>query len=285
MSNSSQSDRLSILFDHFEVKTKVFAFGTLCGESVFDIQPGLGHIHIIKKPSIEIILKNNKLIVVDEPSLVFFPKPVYHRFRSIFDYGSDMICSTISFVSGMQNPLTNGLPEILILPLRKLLGFEKIFELLYLEAFENTCGKQYAINHLMDYLTLRIYRFLIKENLIESSPMAGIADPKITKAFSAVHKSPAFNWTVDSLAQEAGMSRARFSEYFKQKVGMTPISYLTDLRINIAIKYIIKGKSVKSIHKEVGYSSASSFTRVFLQRTGMTPKEWLKNKIMTQQEK
>jgi len=38
-----------------------------------------------------------------------------------------------------------------------------------------------------------------------------------------------------------------------------------------------QGKSIKSLYGELGYSSASSFTRVFLQKIGMSPKAWLAN--------
>jgi AraC-like DNA-binding protein len=74
------------------------------------------------------------------------------------------------------------------------------------------------------------------------------------------------------------MSRARFAEYFKEKIGIAPINYLTALRINVAMRRLQQGKSIKSLCGELGYSSASSFTRVFLQKIGMSPKEWLANK-------
>ena len=270
-------DKLSSLLRNFEITTKVFGYGTLCGESEFDIQPGLGHIHIIKRAPLEIIFKNRKSMFIDDPSVIFFPKPTAHAFKSLKDHGADMVCATVSIGNGIQNPLTMGLPEVLVIPISQLTDFEKIFDLLYQEAFDDRCGKQQAIDHLMDYLIVRIYRFAIQENLITSSAIAGLSDPKITKAVEAIHRNPGHSWCLDTLAYEAGMSRARFAEYFKERVGIAPINYLTELRINVAMRRLQQGKSIKSLYGELGYSSASSFTRVFLQKIGMSPKEWLAN--------
>lgn len=267
-------DRLSSLLQHFKIKTNVFSQGKLCGEHAFEIQAGMGHIHIIKKAPLEIILKDKQLIEVTESSVVFFPRPTEHSFRSVTPEGADMVCAKVSIGSGLQNPLILGLPELLVIPTSQLVGFEEIFNLLYQEAFSDRCGRQHAIDHLMDYLTVRMYRFLIQENLIPSSAIAGMADPKISKAIEAMHSHPGQNWNLDQLAQEAGMSRARFADHFKEKVGLAPIAYLTELRINLAIRKLQEGRPIKNLHRELGYASASSFTRVFNQKNGMSPKEW-----------
>ncbi len=270
-------DRLSSLLQHFEIKSKVFGYGTLCGEFAFFVEPGMGHIHIIKKAPLEIIFNGKKPMLVTEPSLVFFPKPTPHSFKPLKDDGADMVCALVSIGNGVQNPLTLGLPETLVIPISKLIDFEKIFDLIYQEAFNDRDGKQYALDNLMDYLILRMYRFAIQENLIASSAIAGLAAPKIIKAINAIHQNPGKNWNLNTLASEAGMSRARFAEYFKEKVGITPINYLTEFRMNLAIRYLKQGKSIKSLHRELGYSSASSFARVFMQKTGVSPKKWLEN--------
>lgn len=267
-------DRLSSLLQHFKIKTNVFSHGTLCGEHAFEIQAGMGHIHIIKKAPLEIILKENEIIQVAESSIVFFPRPTKHSFRSIKPDGADMVCAKVSIGSGSQNPLILGMPEVLIIPTSQLTGFEEIFNLLYQEAFGDSCGRQQAIDHLMDYLTVRMYRFLIQENLIPTSAIAGMADSKISKAIEAMHIQPGLNWNLDQLAQEAGMSRARFADHFKEKVGVAPIAYLTELRINLAMRKLKEGRPIKNLHRELGYASASSFTRVFHQKNGLSPKEW-----------
>lgn len=267
-------DRLSTLLSNFKVKTKVFSQGTLCGQHAFDISEKLGHIHIIKRAPLEIIL-SDRVIQIDEPCLVFFSKPTPHTFKSINNDGADMVCATVTIGNGLNNPLTLGLPDCLVIPFSQMVGFDQLLELLYFEAFENRCGKKEALNHLMDYLVIRMYRYAIQENLIENSAISGLADPKISKAVLAIHEQPNQNWSLESLANEANMSRSRFAEYFKDKVGISPMNYLTEWRISLATKYLIDGRPIKTLHKSLGYSSPTSFARSFQQRLGLTPKEWL----------
>jgi AraC-like DNA-binding protein len=47
------------------------------------------------------------------------------------------------------------------------------------------------------------------------------------------------------------------------------------LIVNLATKHLLDGKPIKTLHKNLGYSSATSFARSFQQRLGLTPKEWL----------
>ena len=270
-------DRLSSLLRHFEIKTQVFGYGTLCGESAFEIYEGLGHIHIIKKAPLEIIFKDKPPMLIEEPSLIFFAKPTHHLFRSIKEDGAEMVCATVSLGRGLQSPLIMGLPECLVIPLSRLADLEKLFDLLYYEAFANLCGKKQAIDHLMDYLVIRMYRYAIEQDLIASSAIAGLADSKISKAVHAIHERPGHKWCLNTLSAEAGMSRARFAHHFKGKVGVPPMEYLTEWRLNLAIKRLMEGKPIKTLHNELGYASASSFARTFQQRLGMSPKEWLKS--------
>jgi AraC-like DNA-binding protein len=77
------------------------------------------------------------------------------------------------------------------------------------------------------------------------------------------------------LAQRAGTSRARLAAYFRQVVGMTPFDYLTNWRLGVAQTMLRKGNSLKLIASAVGYANATALTRVFTQRVGMSPSEWL----------
>jgi hypothetical protein len=49
-----------------------------------------------------------------------------------------------------------------------------------------------------------------------------------------MHKHPETSWSLEELAQHAGMSRARFAAHFRKVVGVTPFDYLTDWRLGIA---------------------------------------------------
>lgn len=103
----------------------------------------------------------------------------------------------------------------------------------------------------------------------------GLSDSRLGAAIEVMHKHPETSWTLEELAQAAGMSRARFAVHFRQMVGMTPFDYLTNWRLGIAQTMLRKGNSLKLIAPAVGYANATALSRVFTQRLGVAPSEWL----------
>ena len=122
-------------------------------------------------------------------------------------------------------------------------------------------------------LTLLVYL----THLIDKGILMGHSDLRLGKAIEAMRKQPGTPWSLEQLAQCAGMSRARFAAYFRQVVGMTPFDYLTNWRLGVAQTMLRKDNSLKLIAAAVGYATA--LTRVFTQRVGMPPSEWLAGSV------
>lgn len=57
--------------------------------------------------------------------------------------------------------------------------------------------------------------------------LAAFSDPRISRALGAFHKAPATAWTVETLAEVAGMSRTSFAVQFQKMMRMTPLEYVT----------------------------------------------------------
>jgi AraC-like DNA-binding protein len=90
-----------------------------------------------------------------------------------------------------------------------------------------------------------------------------------------MHENPDKDWTLELLADAAGMSRARFADKFKTATGVTALDCLTDWRIAVGQNMLRRGKPLKLIAPAVGYGSAEAFARVFVRRVGHSPAEWL----------
>jgi AraC-like DNA-binding protein len=58
-------------------------------------------------------------------------------------------------------------------------------------------------------------------------------------ALSALHRDPAFNRNVDDLAREAGMSRTLSSERMKEALGISPIAYLPQWRMELTREALV----------------------------------------------
>ena len=269
------SDRLEALLYRFEPRARVFYTGNFCSLVNFDARPGTGHLHLLRGGLMEVIGPEGRSDLLSEPSLLFFPGAARHQLRASHEGGVDLICASVLFGQDFGNPLVNGLPPLIILPLASAPSLASVLELLFNEAFGTQCGRGAALDRLSELLLIHLLRHVMETNLIASGLMAGLSDGRLAKALTAIHAEPGRPWNLDKLAQIAGMSRARFAAHFSSVVGTSPGGYLADWRISVAQKLLARGRQVKAIAVEVGYGSANALTRAFVQRVGVTPSEWL----------
>ena len=84
--------------------------------------------------------------------------------------------------------------------------------------------------------------------------------------------------SIGELASKCNLSLFRFIHKFKDSTGMTPIEYLTRIRINEA-KYLLANSpyNIAEISNIVGYNDPLYFSRVFKKMIGVSPKRY-KNK-------
>ena len=102
--------------------------------------------------------------------------------------------------------------------------------------------------------------------------LLGLSDPKIGRAIQVIHTSPSFNWTLELLAQEAGMSRSSFAVHFRRLVGEPPMSYLQRWRMSLATYQLLHSKKqINDIAYQVGYESVSAFCTAFKKVMGYSP--------------
>ncbi len=80
--------------------------------------------------------------------------------------------------------------------------------------------------------------------------------------------------TIEEMAHRAGMSRAVFHRKFKQATTMSPIQFVKSMRLNNAAMKIAGGMTVNEAAMEVGYLSASQFSREFKRMYGQSPRQW-----------
>lgn len=90
------------------------------------------------------------------------------------------------------------------------------------------------LSHMMLVQALRLY--LAERPQGDIGWFAALADPQLCASISAMHSDPSHAWTLQELAARAGMSRSTFAERFRERVGETPIAYLTRWRMILAEK-------------------------------------------------
>lgn len=268
------SDRLSALLQRFDLHARVFYSGALCGVADFDGGAGVGHLHLVRRGPLGVTDMQGRHSIVSEPSVLFFPRAGAHRLDGGQREGADVVCASIDFGVGDENPLLRGLPDMLSVPLARMPGLDLAQQLLFSEAQASRCGHGAVVDRLTEVLVIQLLRHAIAHQWVDGGAMAGLADPRLAKAISALHADPARAWTLNAMAGLAGMSRARFAAHFTRTVGVPPGDYLIGWRLGLARTLLRKGLAVKQVAAEVGYASPGAFGRVFLQRLGTTPTQW-----------
>ncbi len=267
-------DALSTLLDQFTLNARVFFAGSLCDTSSFARQPELGAIHVLRGGHLRLDQENGESVEVTEPAILFFARPLAHKFHVNRQTGAELVCGWIDLGAGLGNPLLRGLPELILVPLASIPGIDATLTMLFDEAFASLPGRQAALNRLIEYVLVLLLRHAMRSNLVAGSLLAALADPRLSKAVVAMHDKPEQPWSVALLAREAGMSRARFAAHFREVTNVTPLDYLTDWRMSLAQRLLKRGMPLKLIAPRVGYASPVALARVFSQRVGVTPARW-----------
>ncbi|MBV7395902.1 AraC family transcriptional regulator [Mameliella sediminis] len=96
----------------------------------------------------------------------------------------------------------------------------------------------------------------------------------IARAIAHVSANLADPASIEDLAARAGMSRAVFHRKFKQATTMSPIQFVKSMRLNKAAMKIASGMTVSEAARQVGYVSASQFSREFKRMYGNAPRRW-----------
>ncbi len=270
------SDRLDALLRHFQVDAKFFHAGPLCGLTEERGVEGQGHLHVIQRGRVEVEHEEQATLLIHEPTLLFYPRPLDHSFRTHGQEGADLVCATVAFRAGPLNPVVRALPRVVVLPLRELPSMQATFDLLFEEASAERAGRQTALNCLFELLLIQLLRKIVDQGLMSSGMLAGLAHPQIGKALVAVHETPSRPWTIETLAAVAGMSRSRLASTFKATVGATVGDYLCDWRIALAQQLLRRDFPLKQVASEVGYGSPVALARVFKSRVGSSPRVWLR---------
>jgi len=231
-------------------------------------------------------------ILSDEPfTMLDHPRSAVVDYRElrklevdrVIHYGGGGALTTLvsgSFgMSAFEAPLISTiLPRYLHLRLEqnRSHAFQSVLDLLEAETAQPGMASSRLISCL--YEALFVYAIRAYASSSAAPPkgwLAAVSDKHLSKAIQAMHSGLDRNWSVESLAREARMSRSAFALKFKTVLGQTPLEYLTQWRMHRAGDMIrSNGTSFSEVASAVGYGSESSFSRVFKREIGVAPREY-----------
>lgn len=263
-------DPFNALFAHAAPSARSFFAGNLCTAATF---AHAGHLHVLRAGVVTVVESTKADLRLTEPTLLFYPRTQSHGFKVRPGESADLICARVDLGGEQGNPVGTGLPERIVLPIASHPPLQPICDLLVIEAFADGGGRQVALDRLFEYLLIVIVRLVVAEGAVEEGALAGLADPRLCRALTAMHDEPRRPWTLDTLSDTAGMSRTRFAARFRAVVGRTPLDYLAGWRMTLAQRELTKGKPVKAVATAIGYKSPAAFARAYVRIVGHSPRE------------
>lgn len=110
----------------------------------------------------------------------------------------------------------------------------------------------------------------------QQSYLSGAQKKYMQKAYEYIvsnYKNPDFNYM--ELCRAAGPRYAYFSELFKKTFKMSPVRFVTKMRIDYAKELLVTNRwSVSEIAEMCGFSNAYYFSNVFKKQTGFPPSQY-----------
>lgn len=219
--------------------------------------------------------------VAIEPLL---PPPPYHgRIQDISHGGggavTTMMCGFLHHDPIVFNPLFCGLPEVIVVSGRvhdDTKRLQRILRDIEDEARAVRPGSECLLIRLTELLFIEVLRtFMARTPRGRGAWLRGGQDPFVNRALQLLHAQPSRNWSLVALSREVGRSRSALSERFAEVVGVTPMQYLAQWRMQLAAQLLLESDStIAAIAARVGYSSEASFNRAFRRIVGMPPATW-----------
>ena len=287
-------DVLNQLFSTFKVSAQVFNNGQYCGNWAVDTS-GTSYMtfHVvshgrcfltINKPEVE------QVFTLERGDIVLFPRDVGHCLSSddtfqteanqqlsqnfsqgVQDNATGLVCGYFAHNHPLISNITHYLPDYVIVRKgdNQSPGMALLLQALLQESVEADSGSELILGKMSETILALLFRDHLPS---DTGVLAATLHPKLQKSIEAIHQQPKHKWSVEQLAELCFMSRAAFSELFKQVVGHTPMEYVTQWRLSLAYRMLADEQATTlEAALEAGYDNESSFSKAFKRVMGMTP--------------
>ena len=151
-------------------------------------------------------------------------------------------------------------------------GLERMKE----ELLDPQPGGFLVAQHLVQMMFVQALRLHLAEGLRGGIGwLFALADKQMSAAMNSMHDDPAHGWTIQMLAERAGMSRSAFAVKFRETVGASPMEYLTRWRMLLAGDRVVNSSDpISVISLSLGYESEAGFSTAFKRVMGCSPRQY-----------
>jgi AraC-like DNA-binding protein len=206
------------------------------------------------------------------------PLPFFRRVGTGGTPSVKLVCGFLACDAHPFNPLLDNLPPIIKagwVDGDNTSWLAEFIRLAVAETSSKRAGGESVLARLSELMFIEVVR-----RHLESLPpgkagwLAGLRDPSVGKALSLMHARPAHAWTIEELARDVAASRSVLAERFNELVGLPPMHYLANWRMQIAAGLLTSGLNIAAVAAQTGYGSEAAFSRAFKKMVGVPPSAW-----------
>jgi AraC-like DNA-binding protein len=264
----------------YHVVTSGRCWGGLVGEPSVELEPG----------DIIVFPQGDAHVVASGPGMRG-PDTGYRELSSSkrlpirIEYGGggpepvQIVCGFWACDTRPFNPLLATLPRMICL--KKRTGgysdmLERFMSCAHAEARIPRSGGEAVLARLSELMFVEVVREYVasRDGAERIGWLSGLRDEVVGRALVALHGRPAHAWTIEDLARTVGTSRSALAARFMQFVGVPPMQYLAQWRMQLAGTLLTGPNTLATIAETVGYGSEAAFSRAFKKIVGVAPAAW-----------
>ncbi|HET9376250.1 MAG TPA: AraC family transcriptional regulator [Chthoniobacterales bacterium] len=189
---------------------------------------------------------------------------------------TNMVCGAVRFDHPAAHHLAKLLPRMICIDVASSPHMDWInstLRFMAAEARELRPGGETVITRLADILVVQTIRaWLEQDPAAQSGWLGALQHKQIGRAISLIHRDPAREWTLTSLAAAVAMSRSAFAARFTELVGEPAMRYVARWRMHLAVTRLKEDDaSLSDLASQLGYDSEAAFSRAFKRFIGVPP--------------
>lgn len=193
--------------------------------------------------------------------------------------GSDtplvFVCGTVMLDSAGRRVLLDPLGETIISADLEAPIAPQAIEQLLCELNHPRAGSRPIVELLLRLCLLLLLRMQLEKGRYPVWMLGSASSGPLEQVILRLIDMPERGFSIDQLAEMAGMSRSSFLRMFTETMGQSPGDFIRDLRLKQGARLLATTrKPVERIAVEIGYDSRSHFSKLFKSRYGVDPTEY-----------
>lgn len=262
-------DRLSALLDGLSTTIDIHHAGPLVQSLTLPAKPGQGlRLHLVLKGAagLTVPASSNPQLRLSAPIAAILQASHANRL-SPEDEGATLLAASVGFAGPTGDSLHAAFAAPAVLTLDEVgSDLTPLLAMIDAEVSNPRCGHRSLLTHAVEILLIAFLRHIIARPGAGSGMLAALADARIARAVVAMNENPGQPWSLESMAETAGMSRTAFAQTFRERMRMTPGKYLGGLRLALAEQSVAAGQGLKRAARVAGYASPSTLSRALSAR-------------------